>query len=300
VLVTAPAQDLKTAPWLVRDFAIAQTPGAAAFVTLRRVEPHALAPRAMIGFGDPQFRLNASPPSTAANKSAQDAPHTARNLVVTANAQQASTYSVESGFRYAAIPALPETRDELMALATALGADTQGDLVLGAAATRKAVMTTPLSDRRVVAFATHGLLPGEIPGLSKPALAMAATDDPNESPLLNLDDVLSLKLNSQWVVLSACNTAGGERDGVAMSGLVRGFFFAGTRSVLATHWGVESEASRQLVGAVFTDYAKDPKAGRAASLRRVQLSMIDGSLGNGAYAHPFYWAPYAVFGDPIR
>ncbi len=247
----------------------------------------------MIGFGDPQFRIGAAPTPAAGG------PPKARNLVVAATAQQASTYSIEKGFRYASIPALPETRDELIALANAVGADPNGDLVLGAAATRKAVMTTPLADRRVVAFATHGLLPGEIPSLSKPALAMAATAD-DESPLLNLDDVLTLKLNAQWVVLSACNTAGGERDGVAMSGLVRGFFFAGTRSVLATQWAVESEASRQLVAQIFAGVAKDPKVGRSVNLQRAQLAMIDGTVGGGAYAHPFYWAPYTLFGDPLR
>lgn len=291
-LVAGPASDPKTAPWLVREFAIAQTPGAAAFVTLRNVEAKSVAPKAMIGFGDPQFRVG------TVTASSTGGPPKARNLVVAATAQQASTYSVEKGFRYASIPALPETRDELIALATAVGADPSGDLVLGAAATRKAVMTTPLADRRVVAFATHGLLPGEIPSLSKPALAMAATAD-DESPLLNLDDVLTLKLNAQWVVLSACNTAGGERDGAAMSGLVRGFFFAGTRSVLATQWAVESEASRQLVGQIFTGAAKDPAA-RSAALQRAQLAMIDGTIGGGAYAHPFYWAPYTLFGDPLR
>jgi CHAT domain-containing protein len=70
--------------------------------------------------------------------------------------------------------------------------------------------------------------------------------------------------------------------------------------VLATHWAVESEASRQLVSAIFSDYAKDTQGSRAASLRRAQLAMIDGTLGNGRYAHPFYWAPYALFGDPTR
>lgn len=299
-LVTAPAQDPRSPAWLVRDFAIAQTPGAAAFVALRRGEARQPAAKSLIGFGDPQFRRDASTPAHAPAAGANASPKHARNLVVAANAQQASTYSVETGFRYAGIPSLPETRDELIALASALGADAQKDLVLGAEATRRAVLSTPLADRRVVAFATHGLLPGEIPGLSKPALAMAASDDPSESPLLTLDDVLTLRLNSQWVVLSACNTAGGERDGVAMSGLVRGFFFAGTRSVLATHWAVESEASRQLVSFVFSDYAKDARGGRAASLRRAQLAMIDGTLGNGSYAHPFYWAPYALFGDPTR
>jgi len=293
-LVTGPATDPATAPWLVKEFAIAQTPGAAAFVTLRGVDAKTPAAKALIGFGDPQFRLGAPVSVVTPGGGAPKA----RNLVVSANASQASTYTVEKGFRYAAIPALPETREELQALATALGADPQGDLVLGAAATRKAVMTTPLADRRVVAFATHGLLPGEIPTLSKPALAMAATDD-GESPLLNLDDVLTLKLNAQWVVLSACNTAGGERDGVAMSGLVRGFFFAGARSVLATQWAVESESARRLVTQIFGNAAKDPKAARAVDVQRAQLAMIDGTLGSG-YAHPFYWAPYTLFGDPVR
>ena len=291
-LVTGPATDVKSAPWLVKEFAIAQTPGAAAFVTLRGVESKALAPKALIGFGDPLFRLGAPAATGAASGKA-------RNLVVSANATQASSYTFDQGFRYASMPPLPETRDELIALAAALGADPQGDLVLGAAATRKAVMTTPLADRRVVAFATHGLLPGEIPTLSKPALAMAATDD-GESPLLNLDDVLTLKLNAQWVVLSACNTAGGERDGAAMSGLVRAFFFAGTRSVLATQWAVESESARQLVGQIFAGAAKDPRAARAVALQRAQVAMIDGTLGAGGYAHPFYWAPYTLFGDPVR
>jgi len=294
-LVSGPATDAKTAPWLAKEFAIAQTPGASAFVTLRGVEVRAAAGKALIGFGDPQFRAGQV-------EAAKSATPKARNLVVAATSQsassQAASYSAEQGFRYAAMPPLPETREELTAIAAALGADPKTDLVLGAAATRRAVITTPLDDRRVVAFATHGLLPGEIPNLSKPALAMAATDDPADTPLLSLDDVLALKLNAQWVVLSACNTAGGERDGTAMSGLVRGFFFAGTRSVLATHWAVESESARQLVSTVFS--AGDGKTARAASLQRAQAGMIDGTIGNGAYAHPYYWAPYALFGDPSK
>jgi CHAT domain-containing protein len=298
-LVTAPGKDPRTAAWLVREFAVVQTPGAAAFVALRSRESAQLPAKMFMGFGDPLFNVAASAVPTESTSATRGA-GAARKLVGAGRARNAATYTVESGFRYADIPPLPETRDELIALAETLGADPKADLVLGASATRKAVLTAPLADRRVVAFATHGLLPGEIPGLSKPALAMAATNNPADSPLLTLDDVLSLKLNARWVVLSACNTAGGERDGAAMSGLVRGFFFAGARSVLATHWAVESEASRQLVSRIFAEYAQDPRANRAQSLRRAQLAMIDGTLGGGNYAHPFFWAPYALFGDPAR
>ena len=65
----------------------------------------------------------------------------------------------------------------------------------------------------MIVFATHGLVPGDLPNLRQPALAMAANgavDAQPLSPLLTLEDVLSLKLNADWVVLSACNTAAAQ------------------------------------------------------------------------------------------
>ncbi|MBN8506847.1 MAG: CHAT domain-containing protein, partial [Burkholderiales bacterium] len=177
----------------------------------------------------------------------------------------------------------------LQAIARSLGADPRADLRLGAAATRAAVLAADLSDRRVVAFATHGLLPGELPGLSKPALALAADGD--ASPLLELDDVLQLRLRAHWVLLSACNSAGAQQGDEALSGLVRGFFFAGARSVLATHWAVESESAAALSAAVFARAAPS----RAEALRRAQLQLADGAP---KWRHPYFWAGYALFGDP--
>lgn len=84
-----------------------------------------------------------------------------------------------------------------------------------------------------------------------------------------------------------------------MSGLVRGFFFAGARSVLATHWAVESESATALTSATFSAQGKGTLS-RGESLRQAQLAMLDGKLGNGRWSHPFYWAPYALFGDPVR
>ncbi len=289
-LVTAEAGDAASAPWLVRRFAVTQLPSASSLSALRRsgrAAQGAARPMSMLGFGDPQFGAGAA------------AGGPVRVLAVGDGARAAATFSADRGFRYAQMPPLPDTREELRAIAQAVGADPERDLVLGAAATRAAVLGAPLAGRRIVAFATHGLLPGEMPGLSKPALAMADTDDAG-GPLLVLDDILALSLNADWVVLSACNTAGGERGGAAMSGLVRGFFFAGARSVLATHWAVDSVAARRLVSAVFAGANDARPPGRAQALRAAQRAMIDGRLGDAAYAHPFYWAPYALFGDPAQ
>lgn len=283
-LLTAPPVATAPPAWLVHRMAVTQIPSASSLLSLRRGPAPTPASKALLGFGDPLFRLAAP----------AGAPRTGQAL-----SQAAGQYDAEWGFRYADVPPLPETRAELLALARALGADAQTDLLLGAQATRAAVLQANLMDRRVVAFATHGLMPGELPGISRPALAMAANAEPQESPLLELDDVLTLRLNAQWVLLSACNTAAGERGQGAMSGLVRGFFFAGTRSVLATHWAVESESAAALSVATLTPQGQAPQA-RAESLRQAQLAMLEGRLGGGRWQHPYYWAPYALFGDPAR
>jgi hypothetical protein len=140
-------------------------------------------------------------------------------------------------------------------------------------------------------------LAGDLPNLSQPALAMASTANPNESPLLTLEDVLSLKLNADWVVLSACNTAGADgKAEEAMSGLARGFFYAGSRSLLVTHWSVESESAKQLTTRTFTAYKQDKQLRRAEALR---LAMLE-TMKTPAYAHPAYWAPYALVGEGGR
>lgn len=58
-----------------------------------------------------------------------------------------------------------------------------------------------------------------------------------------MSEVLGLDLNAEIVALSACNTYGqGEKagNGEGFVGLTHSFMFAGTRSLLVTHWKVES------------------------------------------------------------
>jgi CHAT domain-containing protein len=152
----------------------------------------------------------------------------------------------------------------------------------------------------VIIFATHGLIPGDLPNLRQPALALAANgtegDDPL-LPLLTLEDVLSLKLNADWVVLSACNTAAAEgRAEEALSGLARGFFYAGSRSLLVTHWSVESISASLLTTGTFAYQMANPKARRAESLRESMLKV----MAQPRYAHPAFWAPYALVGEGGR
>jgi CHAT domain-containing protein len=96
-------------------------------------------------------------------------------------------------------------------------------------------MKTDLSNARVVLFATHGIVAGEVPGWRKAGLAMAYEGSALSDSILTADDIVTLRLNADWVVLSACN-AGFVTGfaGDAISELSRAFFAAGARSMLVT------------------------------------------------------------------
>ena len=272
-------------PWLLHRHAFSQWPSARAWVALAPLRQARRAEQALLAWADPVF----TPGAVAV------APTALRAL---------DLRRADLGVRYRDIPPLPDTRDEVQAIARTLRADPQRDLILGASATRGSVLeasrTGELARRRVVVFATHGLLAGDLPNLTQPALAMASTPEVETqplSPLLTLDDVLGLKLNADWVVLSACNTAGADgRAEEALSGLARGFFYAGARSLLVTHWAVETESAKRLTTGTFEHFAQQPQAGRAESLRQAMLKV----MADTRYAHPIFWAPYALVGDGGR
>ena len=284
--------------WLIKQAAITHVPSVAAWLSMRAL-PHQTASLPMLAWGDPLFDIALASSPTAAKGEVRKVDITRLSTSVDLDKEDP-----RSAIKYANIPTLPETRDELTAIAKTLGADAAKDLILGSAATRESVLKEnkngELAKRRVVAFATHGLMAGDLPNLTQPALAMAGTKDDAANvlaPLLTLEDVLTLKLNADWVVLSACNTAAADgKAEEALSGLARGFFYAGSRSLLVTHWSVESESAMQLTTETFKNYHSNPTQAKAESLRQAMLTVMK----NPATAHPTYWAPYALVGDGAR
>jgi CHAT domain-containing protein len=207
----------------------------------------------------------------------------------------------------AMLPRLPDTRQELTSIARALGADPAKALYLGKDANERNVETMDLARYRIIAFATHGLVPGDLDGLTQPALALSAPQVAGVTGdgLLTMARILALKLDADWVLLSACNTAAAAGAGAeAASGLGRAFFYAGTRAVLVTNWSVHSASAQQLVSDLFRRQAADPRLSRAEALRLAMMALLDGndsSEGGGkaafTYGHPLFWAPYSIIGD---
>ena len=201
---------------------------------------------------------------------------------------------------------LPETTDELCAVARAIGIDPpDAVLYLGARATEAQVKqlsgSGKLARARIVHFATHGLIAGETTRLAKsraePSLILTPpiTASDADDGLLTASEVTTLKLNADWVILSACNTAAGDTvGGDAFSGFARAFFYAGARSLLVSHWYVDSQATIRLINNAFRALKDDPKIGRAEAMRRAMSALI---TAGGRNAHPTNWAPFVVVGE---
>jgi CHAT domain-containing protein len=297
----------RSVPWLARMHAVTLVPSAAALRTLRQLPPGSDKREPLIGFGDPFFTAAQAAEDQEqrprglrieiAAVSDRDAPIRRRAAVET---RQIDTADL------ARLPRLPDTADELKSIALSLHVDPTKTLYLGRQANERVVKTTDLSRFRVVAFATHGLMPGDLNGLTQPALALSTPTvaDVDGDGLLTMEEVLALKLDADWVILSACNTGTGAEAGAeAVSGLGRAFFYAGSRALLVTNWAVMSDAATALTSDIFRRQAEYPKLPRAEALRQAMLGLIDGPgyIYGGktvySYAHPLFWAPYSIIGD---
>lgn len=264
-------------PWLMERFDLAVVPEIGAFADLRAVAKASRPGQPFIGIGDPVF---ATATSTVSGKSGSDA---------------AAMMAAE----IAGLAPLPESRDELVALATTLGAP-ESSVLAGPAASEARLKELPLEDYRVVAFATHGLMAGDFGRLREPGLALSPPAVPvgQDDGLLTVGEIARLRLDADWVVLSACNTAAadGSPGAEGLSGLARAFFFAGSRSLLVSQWEVLSVAAVELTTGTFKALANDPTLSRAAALRHAMQGLLAEDQPE-YFAHPIFWAPFQLVGE---
>ncbi len=287
VLVTKPYEkDLKDlkyhqdVAWLAKQYAITVLPSVSSLRALRAFAKKSIGNEPFIGFGDPALGSEGG----------------ARGINVAALYSRGAIANVDEVRQ---LDSLPDTADELYALAKILQSDSKS-IYLRQQATEIRVKTTDLTPYKTIAFATHGLMAGQFKGVAEPALVFTPPNEGtvDDDGLLTASEVAQLKLNADWVILSACNTASsdGKPGAEGLSGLAKAFFYAGTRSLLVSHWSVDSGATMELTTNMFDEYAKNPKAGKSEALRRSMLALMY-NKNKPHYAHPMFWAPFVVVGE---
>ena len=315
VLVTAPPKaaepeevaGYREAAWLGARQPITVLPAASSLKALRAHAKASRAGKVYLGVGNPLLdghdaRFAELARTARAGKRCPVAP----TPVATLDAGQGGVPPVEirSGLANVADirtqTPLPETADELCAVARDLKADVS-EVRLGDRATETEVKrlskSGELARYRVLHFATHGAMAGELSSAREPGLILTPPEKASEEDdgYLSASEIGGLKLDADWVILSACNTAaGGASSAEALSGIARAFIYAGARALLVSHWAVNSNATVKLITTAAAEMARDASVGRAEAMRRAMLALIQSGTQE---AHPSYWGPFVVVGE---
>jgi len=276
--------------WLAKRYAFSVLPSVSALRALRAFSQSETGKFPFAGFGDPVLIGDAG---GTRNLNMANVFKT-RSLDAGGGAATSNGLADVDALRKA--PPLPETGDELRALSSVLNGSADA-LFLKQKATETLVKQSNLSDYRFLAFATHGVMAGELSGVMEPGLVLTppASGSAQDDGYLSASEVAQLKLNADWVLLSACNTAApdGTPGAEGLSGLAKAFFYAGSRSLLVSHWPVASEATQLLVTDTVSTYAKTPAMGKAEAIKQAMGRMME----KPEYAHPFYWGAFIVVGE---
>lgn len=274
------AKEYGQAHWLGQRFAISHTPSMQAFYTLRGAASKRVPGKLMLAFANPTFEGARAAPPTGSVPCVSDGPMPSATL--------------------RALAPLPDTAAEVQTVAKMLGAGSS-TVLLGDEASETNLHKQSLQDYRILYFATHGLLPGELKCQAEPGLVLTPPKEQAQSKdrdgLLASSEIAALKLNADLVVLSACNTAGsgGKFGGEALSGLAESFFFAGARTLVVSHWQVPSAATSKLMSAMFSRLGPRLQGGVSPALKAAQASLI----ADKNTAHPVFWAAFVVAGDGL-
>ena len=288
---------LRTTKWLADRHALVHVPSLYSLAFLRGPAGKA-ATGGFVGFGDPALTGQAT--SRGARRGASVP---AVHEVITADRTPwGGAVANVSALRQ--MEQLPGTARELKAMADIFGAGSSR-VFTRTTATEAQVRRADLSQARAIAFATHGLTPGDPVGeasaselfeLAEPGLVLTPPGQatPEDDGFLSASEVSTLRLNADWVILSACNTATGDAATAGLSQLARAFFYAGARILLASHWPVDDEVAAKLT--VRTLALEQAGAPRAEAFQQA-MREIRSDPAHAEWAHPFYWSPFVLIGD---
>ena len=201
-----------------------------------------------------------------------------------------SSVGVDEALNFVRLPFAAEEA----AMLTTLVPESDRLVATGFDANRQMASSEVLSQFRIIHFATHGLLDFRHPSLSCLVLSRFDQKGHPQDGYFRLQDVYSMKVSADLVVLSACQTAlGKEVRGEGLVGLTRGFFYAGAARVVASLWNVDDSASAKLMERFYRKMLGAEKMTASAALRAAQIEM----MREKRWEDPYYWAAFVLQGE---
>jgi len=265
-------ESLRSAPWLFKQYAIARIPSATSLYYLRTSVGSSKASNNFLGFGAPKTR----------------------NLKI--SNENLSQKKIQELNFINKLPELPNTKDELEKIASIYDKQKKA-IFTGSSATEAKLRSISLSDYKIISFATHALISGEVFNESEPSLILTPELNAHKlDGMLTASEIAQLNLDAEWVILSACNTANIDESNVSgLPGLSSAFIYSGARAILATHWPVETISAADLTIKLFEIINSHAGITKPQALQQAMLEIMTDE-DRPYYSHPVYWAPFEIIG----
>lgn len=293
----SPAGGIQPA-YLLDKFAIAYGPSASALAAVQDANTGtAQRTKTLLAFGDPVVQTEITPAkSSPANDATRSAAEPQANpeqvsaptTVPTPAADNISKEYAERGF---SLVRLPFTRDEVLGISN-LYPSSQRQVYLGEDAREERVKSEQLDAYRYIHFASHGFIDESHPGRS--GILFSRSPNSSEDGMLQMGEIMRLKLSADLVTLSACSTGLGKLvNGEGVLGLTRAFFYAGARNVTVSLWNVNDSATATLMKSFYENLNRG--LSKSAALRQAKLGLLRGE--NNVLRLPYFWAPFVLVGE---
>jgi CHAT domain-containing protein/tetratricopeptide (TPR) repeat protein len=270
--------------YLLEKFAIVYGPSASGLAAVKGMNREQGEPSKMLlAFGDPTIDTPVGP--------AKNGTEASRSLSPDPELKPEATVAHEYAQRGFSFSRLPYTRAEVLGISRLYPAN-ERQVYLGEQAREETVKTEKLEDYRYIHFASHGFV-DEIHPL-RSGILFSRDAQSTEDGVLQLGEIMRLKLNADLVTLSACSTGLGRLvNGEGILGLTRAFFYAGARNVTVSLWNVNDSSTSALMKAFYQNLNRGlPKS---AALRQAKLRLLRGQ--EAAWHHPYYWASFVLVGE---
>ena len=184
---------------------------------------------------------------------------------------------------------LPETRAEVEEIGKIVGSDAV--VLLGKDATETGFKKQPLDQFRILHLAVHGFADTQYPERS--ALVLGTDPQSSDDGLLQVREIIRLRLNAELTTLSACDSGVGKLQGQeGISNLVEAFLVAGSKSVVASLWSADDTFASALMEQFYRRLAQGEDT--SSALRNAKLDLL---AKYGDQVSPFYWAAFIAVGE---
>jgi len=268
--------DYQKVKWVGKKYSISYYPSIYSFYNLQKIKSKNNE-NSFVGFGDPEF--------------------SSKKDIKLASKTDYSKLTMSRGVADAdeirKLSELPETSDELKFIANIFKGKSK--LYLRKDFDEEKIKSLDLSNYKYISFATHAIVADQIDNISEPGIILTPPKKSTKinDGILTVSEIERLKLNSDIVILSACNTASedGSPNAEGLSGLTSAFFQAGTKSMMVTHWDVETNSAVTLTTGTF-DKMKGLK-NLSKAMHKTKIEMMN----DPKTSHPLFWAPFVLIGN---